>query len=82
MATAVPPRSDASAVTSQSRSSGDALAIASELRIVWRQQLEPSEGTLAEVVDDAAVAEHAVHVPVRRHRPEVDDLDMPAQNSR
>ena len=54
----------------------DALAVAAELRVVRRQELEPGERPLAELVDHAAVAEDAVHFPVRRDRAEVHDLDV------
>src|SRR5688572_23634950 len=55
---------------------GDALAVATELRVVRREQLQPGDRTLTELVDRAAVAEDAVHVPVRRDGAEVDDLHV------
>jgi hypothetical protein len=51
----------------------DPLAVAAELRVVRRQQQEPGEHAGAELVDGVAVAELALDVPVRRHRPEIHD---------
>ena len=52
----------------------DPLAVAAELRVVRREQLEPGDGPLAELVDHATVAEDAVDLPVGRDRAEVHDL--------
>jgi hypothetical protein len=43
---------------------GDSLAVAAELGVVGQQQLQSGEGALAELVDEAAVSEDAVHLPV------------------
>jgi hypothetical protein len=43
---------------------GDSVAVAAELGVVGRQQLQSGEGALAELVDEAAVSEDAVHLPV------------------
>ena len=61
---------------SRSASRGDALAVAPELRIVRREELQPRERPLAEILDHATVAEDPVHVPVRRDRPQVHDLHV------
>jgi hypothetical protein len=49
-------------------------ATPSRLRRNWgswgRQQLQSGEGALAELVDEAAVSEDAVHLPVGRDRPQ------------
>ena len=55
----------------------DPLAVAPELRVVRREELQPGDRPLAELVDHAAVAEDAVDLPVGRDRAEVDDLDVP-----
>ena len=55
---------------------GDPLPVAAELRVVRREQLQPGDRALAELVDHAPVAEDAVDLPVGRDRAEVDDLDV------
>ena len=52
------------------------LAIATELRIVGRQQLEAGEHPGPELVDQRPVAEIGVDLPVRRDRTEVHDADV------
>ena len=54
----------------------DALPVATELRVVRRQQLQASRHTVAEVVDRGPVAEHSLNIPVRRSRTEVHDLHV------
>ena len=54
----------------------DPLAVAAELRVVRREQLEPGDRPLPELVDHATVTEDAVDLPVGRDRAEVDDLDV------
>ena len=53
------------------------LTVAPELRVVGREELQTGQRALAELVDHAAVAEDPVHLPVGRHRAEVDDLHVP-----
>jgi hypothetical protein len=55
-----------------------ALTVATELRIVRRQQHQPGHDPGAEVVDHLAVAEIGLDLPVRSHRPEVDDTGVTA----
>src|SRR5580765_4408413 len=54
----------------------DALPVSTELRIMRREQLEPCHHACAELVDDRTVPEIRVHLPVRRHRPEIHDADV------
>ena len=61
---------------SRSASRRDPLAVAAELRVVGRQQLQPGDGALAELVDHATITEDAVDLPVRRDRAEVHDLHV------
>src|SRR5690606_29000552 len=49
------------------------LAVAAELGVVRRQQHEPGHHPSPELLDELAVAEVGLDLPVRRHRPEVDD---------
>src|SRR5918995_6104757 len=55
----------------------DPFPVAPELRVVRWEQLEPRERPLPELVDEPPVAEHAVHLPVRRDGPQVHDFDVP-----
>jgi hypothetical protein len=57
---------------------GDPLAVAAELGVVGRQQLQSGEGALAELVHEAAVSEDAVHLPVGCDRPPVHDFSSRA----
>ena len=52
------------------------LAVAPELRVVTREQDEASEHPSAELLEHLALAPVAVHLPVRRHRAEVDDAGV------
>src|SRR5262245_3192114 len=54
------------------------LTVAAELRVVRRQQHEPGHDPGAEVLDHLAIAEVGLHLPVRSHRPEVDDTGVTA----
>src|SRR4029078_11504711 len=54
----------------------DPLPVAAELRVVGREELEPGDCPLPELVDHATVTEDAVDLPVGRDRAEVDDLDV------
>jgi hypothetical protein len=56
----------------------DALAVAPELRVVRREQQQPGEDPLAELLDDVALAELRLHVPVGRDRAEVHDTHVAA----
>ena len=56
---------------------GDPLAVAAELRVVRREQLQAGLRPLRELLDRLGVAEHAVNLPVGRDRTEVDDADVP-----
>ena len=49
------------------------LAVATELRIVGREEHQAGEDPAPELVDDLAVAEVGVDLPVGRHRAQVDD---------
>ena len=55
---------------------GHPLPVAAELRVVRRQQHEPGLGPLAELLDDVAVAEVRLDLPVRRDRAEVHHADV------
>ena len=62
----------------------DPLAVAAELRVVGRQQLQPGDRALAELVDHATVTEDAVDLPVRARpgrgrRPSRDPAAVPAR---
>src|SRR5581483_3247469 len=59
------------------RVTGHPFTVPSELRIVRRQQLQPGQGPLAELVDDSPVAEDALDLPVGGQRTEVDDPHVP-----
>ncbi len=52
---------------------GHPFTVAAELRVVGREELEPGQGPLAELVDDRPVAEDALDLPVRGQGTEVDD---------
>lgn len=52
---------------------GDPLPVTSELRVVGRQELEPGDRPLPELLDDVPVPEDGLDLPVRRQRTEVDD---------
>jgi hypothetical protein len=52
-------------------------AVATELRIVRREELKAGQGSLAELVDDRAVAEDSLHLPVGGEGTEVDDPHVP-----
>ncbi len=54
----------------------DPLAVAAELRVVRREELQPGERPLAELVDELALAEDALDLPVGRDRAQVDDPDV------
>ena len=41
------------------------------------QELEPGDGPLTEIVDEAAVTEDAVDFPMRRHRAQIHELHVP-----
>ena len=56
---------------------GDALPVPPELRVVGREELQTGHRPLPELVDDPPVAEHALDLPVRGERTEVDDPDVP-----
>ena len=51
--------------------------VATELRVVGREQLEAGQSPLAELVDDRAVAEDSLHLPMGGQRTEVDDPHVP-----
>lgn len=55
------------------RVAGHPFTVAPELRVVRREQLEPGQGPLPELVDDRPVAEDALNLPVWGQGPEVDD---------
>ena len=54
----------------------DPLAVAPELRVVGREQLQAGQRPLAEVVDELTLAEHPVDLPVRGDRAQVDHPDV------
>ena len=54
----------------------DALAVAPELGVVGGQQGEPGERAVPEGVDDRRLAVGRLHLPVRRHRAQVDHPDV------
>src|SRR5439155_23876481 len=56
---------------------GHPLAVAAELGAVGREQEEPGQRPLAELLDHGAFAKLGLHLPVRGHRTEVDDPDVP-----
>jgi hypothetical protein len=64
------------------RVTGDPFAVATELGIVGRQELEPGQGSLPELVEDAPITEDALHLPVRGERAEVHDADVPLRRLR
>src|SRR3954451_8126997 len=51
----------------------DALFVAAELRVVAGQQHQPCQRPRPELVEHLVVAPVAVDLPMRRHRPQVDD---------
>jgi hypothetical protein len=55
------------------RVASDPFPVAAELRVVRREELEPGQGPLAELVDDPPVAEDALDLPVRGQGTEIDD---------
>src|SRR5262249_44015116 len=55
-----------------------ALAVAPELRVVDREQLEPGHRPLPELVDRVLITEDPVDLPMRRDRPGVHDLHVTA----
>src|SRR4051794_14948404 len=57
----------------------DPLAVAAELRIVGRQQLEAGEHAGPELLDERAVPEVRVDLPMGRHRAEVHHADVPTR---
>lgn len=57
---------------------GDALAVATELRIVACQKDEPCQHTRAELVEKGTVAVVPVDLPVRCDRTQIDDAGMGA----
>jgi hypothetical protein len=59
------------------RVAGDPLPVAAELRVVRWEQLETGQRPLPELVDDGAVAEDALDLPVGGQRTEVDDPHVP-----
>ncbi len=60
---------------------GHALAIAAELGVVDREQLQASHCALTEFVDRPLVAEHPVDLPVGRDRARVDDPHVPLRRN-
>lgn len=61
------------------RVAGHALAVATKLRVVRREQLETGSHPHTELIDDVRVTENALYVPVRSDRAQVDDAHMPLQ---
>ena len=51
--------------------------VATELRVVGREELEAGQGPLPELVDDCPVAEDTLHLPVGGEGTEVDDPHVP-----
>ena len=54
-----------------------AFAVPAELRVVRREELEPGQRPLTELVDHAPVAEDTLDLPVGGQGTEVDDPHMP-----
>jgi hypothetical protein len=59
------------------RVAGHPFPVPAELRVVGREQLQAGQRPLPELVDDGAVTEDALDLPVGGQRTEVDDPDVP-----
>src|SRR6202035_2384048 len=53
--------------------------VAPELRVVGRQEQQPSQGPLAELLDHVPFSEVGVDPPVRGDRPQVHDANVAAR---
>src|SRR5207302_111021 len=54
----------------------DPLTVAAELWVVRRQEEEPGQRPLAKLLDQVALAEFGMHIPVRSGWSEVDDAHV------
>src|ERR1700730_7737819 len=54
----------------------DPLPVSPELGVVGREQQQPGQRPLSELLDEVAVTEVGVDPPVRGHRTEVDDAHV------
>src|SRR2546426_1943385 len=57
----------------------DPLTVTAELRVVRRQEEQPGQRPLAELLDQVALAEFGMHIPVRSGWSEVDDAHVTAR---